>query len=439
MHPYRVRTLAALAGLVATPALAQVPLTPRALGMGNAYVGVARGSEALWQNPANLALPGNAAWSFNIPSLSLGADVLGLHVGDIVDIARKDQITDARKQEILARIPASGTELRADVRAPAVSGQFGPVAVGFAFNTVGSQTLDRDFVDLLLFGFQAQPGRYNITPQETQGFRASYWDLALGYGHRLPLPLPGPLTVGATAHVYLGTALLRSGIVQVDTVRNALGVPQDLRVTYAGVKDGGGTGFGVDLGAAYQPVPALTLSASVSNVVNTFKFGGSRTLKSVVLGSTDYNNGDLQGVWDRYDASQVAYNEATATPNERLLAADLNGDNDLPRTFRAGAAYEARPGTQLSASYEGNLGTTRVRGLWDKSIGVGVQQRLSILSLRAGAATNTDGGNLFSGGLGLGPLQLGVAHVTDGSPSNASRSGWIATLGFSARDTRHRR
>jgi len=366
--------------------------------------------------------------------VAAGADVLGLEVGDVADIIDYDNQTDARKQEILDMIPATGTETRADLRLPAVSGQIGPFAAGFAFNTVGSHTLDRDFVDLLLFGFQPQPGRYNITPQETQGFRAGWWDLAVGYGRRLPLPLPGPLTVGATAHVYLGTALMRAGIVDVDTVRNGAGIPTDLRVTYAGVKDGGGAGVGLDVGAAYQPVPRLTLSASMTNLVNTFSFGGRRTTKSVTLTSADYENGDFQDLLDRFDESQAAYDEASAPANVRALAADLDaGNNDLPRVVRAGAAYEAGTGTTLSAAYQGNLGDTRITGLWDRSLGVGVQQRLAFVSARVGASTNLDSGTLLSGGLSLGPLNLAVAHITDGSSTSADRSGWIGSVGFSAR------
>ncbi|HSU15901.1 DUF5723 family protein [Longimicrobium sp.] len=428
-----VGTLSAAAALAAVPAAAQVPLTPRALGMANAYVATARGSESLWQNPANLALPGTLGWSFTIPTLSAGADVLGLDLGEVVDIAQYRKQTDERKQQILADVPPGGTEARADVRLPAVSGQIGPFAAGFSFNTVASHTIDRDFVDLLLFGFQAQPGRYNITPQETQGFRASWWDFAVGYGRRLPVPLPGPLTVGATAHVYMGTALLRTGIVRVDTVRNNVGVPQDLQVTYAGVKDRGGAGVGLDLGAAYQPVPQLTLSAAVSNVVNTFNFGGGRSQKQVTLTSADYRTGDLQGVLDRYDASEAEYNEASASANVRALAADLGVDTDLPRTLRAGAALELPSRTTLSAAYQGTLGESRLSGLWEKSLGVGVQQRLAFISARVGASTNLDSGTLLSGGLSLGPLNVALAHITDGSPADADRSGWVASVGFSAR------
>lgn len=430
MKRHRVCTLAALAALAAAPAAAQVPLVPKALGMGNAYVAAARGEEALWQNPANLGLPGTPRWSFGIPTISAGVDVLGLKVGDLADVIDYRKQSDARKQELLNEIPASGTGLAGDIRAPLVAAQVRNVAVGFSWNTIGGHSLDRDFVDLLFFGFQPQAGRYNITPAETQGFRASYWDFATAYGRRLPLPLPGPLSVGATVHFYKGSGVVQSGVSAVDTVRNALGIPTDVRVTYSGVKDKGGSGFGVDLGAAYRPMPMLTLSASVSNVLNTFEWGGDRTLKTATLTSADYRTGDLQNVLDRYDASEAPYDEAAATVIQRGMAANLEVATDIPSVLRAGAALQPRTGTLVSAAYQSNLNTTRVGGVWDESLGIGVQQKVAFLSARLGLSSNLDSGTLLTGGLSLGPIHLGVAKFND-SRDGADRSGWIATFGLS--------
>jgi hypothetical protein len=306
------------------------------------------------------------------------------------------------------------------------------VAVGVSYNTLGNHTLQKDFVDLLLFGFQPlQRGIPSIQPLQTQGFRASYVDVAAAYGRRVPLTgIAGALTAGATVHWYRGSGITRTGIVDVDTVRNGVGVPTDIQVTYAGVKDKGGSGLGLDLGAAFQPMPNATFSASVTNVVNSFDFGGERTLKTVTLTSADYNNGDVQNVLDRFDESETAYNEAGASAAVRALATDLGQGAELARTLRLGAAYEPRPGTLLSAGYTDNLGTTRVGGLWEQSLGAGVQQRLAFLSARVGLASNFDSGMLLSGGLSLGPLHLGVAHLTDGSVDGFDRSGWVATVGL---------
>jgi hypothetical protein len=430
MTIHRVCTLAALAALAAAPAAAQVPVVPKALGMGNAYVAAARGEEALWLDPGNLGLPGTPHWSFGIPTLSVGADVLGLGTGDIRDVIEYRKQSDARKQALLDKVPAFGTELRGDIRVPLVAAQVRHFAVGLAYNTIGSHSLDRDFGDLLFFGFQPQPGRYDITPAETRGFRATYWDVAAAYGRRLPLPLPGPLSVGATVHYYRGSGVTLSGVSAVDTVRNGFGVPTDIRVTYSGVTDKGGSGFGLDLGAAYRPIPGLTLSASVSNALSTFDWGGDRRIKTATLTSADYEHGDLQGVLDRYDASEAAYVEASANAEERNMALNLGLGNDLPRVVRAGAALEPRTGTLVSAAYQDNLNTTRVGGVWDRSLGIGVQQRLAFLAARVGVSSNLDSGTLLTGGLSLGPLHLGIARVSD-SLNGADRSGWIGTLGLS--------
>ena len=63
---------------------------------------------------------------------------------------------------------------------------------------------------------------------------------------------------------------------------------------------------------------------------------------------------------------------------------------------------------------------------WDRTVSVGVEQRVSLATLRAGAATDLDGSALLAGGLSLGPLHLGVAHTS----ASAGRSGWTASLGL---------
>jgi hypothetical protein len=425
-----VCTLAALAALAATPAAAQVPLVPKALGMGNAYVAAARGEEALWQNPANLGLPGTPRWSFGIPTLSAGADALGLGVGDLRDVLDYRKQSDPRKRALLDEIPDGGTLLAGDIRAPLVAAQVRGFAAGISYNTIGHHGLARDFVDLLFFGFQLRPEGYEIPLSQMQGFRATYWDFAAAYGLRLPLPVPGPLSVGATVHFYKGSGVVRSGVSQVDTVRGGvLGIPTDVQVTYSGVKDHGGSGFGVDLGAAFRPLPTLTLSASVSNVLNTFEWGGGRTLKTVTLDRSDYRTGNVQDVLDRFDASEQPYVEASATPTQRGMAANLEEATDIPSVLRAGAALEPRTGTLLSAAYQSNLNTTRVGGIWDESLGIGVQQKIAFLSARVGLSSNLDSGTLLTGGLSLGPVHLGVAKLSD-SLNGADRGGWIATFGL---------
>jgi hypothetical protein len=418
-----VRSVSALFVVAAAPAAAQVPLTPRALGMGGAYVAVARGQEALFQNPANIALPNTPHWSFGIPTLSAGASVLGLGLGEAWDLRDYGGFSQEERDEVLDDIPSTGTELRGDIRAPLAAMTYRRFGLAASYNLTGYHTLDRDIVDLLLNDYQL--GRvYEI--RNTGGFRADYWDVQASYAHRF-----GPVALGVTAHYYMGGTMARLAVVDVDTIRPP--ATPDAEVTYAGLESEGGSGFGVDLGAAWQPRPEITVSASINNL-NSFEWDTDELrLKDVVLNRSDYESGDLESVLTRFDESERDYDAATASDTVRALAADLDRETGIPTVLRAGVAWQVRPSTLVSAAYQGNLDDTRIGGLWERSLSVGWQQQVAFLGLRAGLASDLDDGSLLSGGITLGPLNLGLARLSDGEVEDRSRSGWIFTAGLSAR------
>lgn len=438
----RWMVVGAASALAAAPVAAQVPGTPRALGMGGAYVGVARGVESLFQNPANLGLPGSPSWSAAFPTLSAGLGTRGVSLGQVVDGAQWGDLDDAERDAILADIPADGTGLDVDLRAPVAALQMGRFAGSVSWTTLGGHTINRSIVDLLFNGFE-RDRTYGI--ENTQGTRAAFWDVAAAYGNRI-----GPVAIGATAHVYFPRTLVRSGLVDVDTTYSVISgnnVPSDIRVTYAGVRSEGGSGLGLDVGAAMQPIPGLTVSAALDNVFSTMAWKDELDVRSVILNQDDYQDGDVETVRSEYAQSKEAYDETTALPGTRALAASLRADRDagLPMTLRVGAAYETR-GTTLGAAYQKELDDDApFGGLWGQQLSLGVQQRLWILALRAGAATDLEDGRLLSGGLSFGPVHLGVAHITagkDGGPgdgwldagtTDGRREGWIATFGLGGR------
>lgn len=423
---------ASLAVLSAVSAAAQVPGTPRALGMGGAYIGAARGVESLFQNPANLGLPNAPTWSAAFPTLSLGLDARGVELGDLADLARYDDLSQEERDALLADVPAGGTGLDLDLRAPVAALQYGRFAGSVSYATLGSHTVNRSIVDLVLNGFDRSE---TYTIGNTEGFRAAYWDIAAGYGNRI-----GPVALGATAHVYFPRALVRSALVDIDTVFGTVPgvpvpVPTDVRVTYAGVRSESGSGLGLDIGAAMQPMSGLTISAALENVVNTLSFGDDLGVRTVVLDQNDYMDGDPQQILDEYEQSETEYVEASALPGTRALAATLRGDRDqgLPMTLRAGAAYQLGTGTTLSTAFHKELDDdSPFGGLWGQQLALGVQQRLPIITLRAGLATDMEDGTLLSGGLSLGPIHVGVARVSMGADDD-QRSGWIATFGLGGR------
>lgn len=408
------------------PAEAQLPLTPRALGMGGAYIGVARGQEALFLNPANIGLPGNPHWSVAFPQIVAGGTTLGLGFDDFRDIQNYDDVTEERANEILADIPASGTRVDYDVRVPAAAVQVGRFAVGVSYTTLGGHGVSKDLADLFLRGYREEELRTSFDVGNTRGSRASFIDIAVGHGRRF-----GPVSVGATGHYYMGRFLARSALLGINA--NPFALPgQRVQAEYAGVYTDEGSGYGLDIGAAMQPIPGLTVSAAIGNAIGKMDWSEDLKVRSVVLTEDDLENGEFLDITKRYENSERAFNAGTDA-RLRTLADSVYHEAGLPRTLRLGAAFEPRLGTQVAASYHTDMTESRLGGSWDSQLGLGVQQKLRFLTVRAGAATNLDDGSMLTGGLSLGPLQFGVARFNDGEVEGTDRSGWIASFGLAAR------
>lgn len=420
MHRYLVPSLLLLP-LALGEAAAQIPLTPRALGMGGAYVATARGFESIHYNPAHLALPGAPAWSVAFPQLSVGSSVLGPDVSDLPDFLDYDDLSEQRRQELLALIPAGGTAVDVDVRAPLASVHVGSVGVGLSYGAIGEHTLGKDLVELFFEGYQE--GRFDYSVGNTVGTRATFWDLALGYGRQA-----GPVSVGVTGHYYRGRSLVRTRAFEPEY--DLLG--RDISVDYVGVESQGGSGYGIDVGVALQPIAGLTLSAAVANALTGMSWDDELVGRRLTLSSADFENSELADLEDRYQSSEQELG-ATPTGDFAAVAAALDRDAyDLPTTLRLGAAWQAPTGTEIGAAYHGNLSDGLLGGRWDRLLGLGIQQRLPLLALRLGASTDLDGGSILGGGVKLGPVDVGLARFrTAGELDDADRDGWAASFGLS--------
>ena len=379
MHFARFVVSCAAAAAAVSPASAQLPVTARALGMGGAYTAVARGQEAIFHNPANLALPGNPHTSLAAPQITVGATINGLTFGDVDALRDFDELTDEQRADILGRIPEEGTTAEVDLRIPVLSMSYRRAMFGVSYNITGRHAVARDLAELVLVGVQRSrliPGNsnpYDLADigNRTQGYRAAYVDFAAGYAHRV-----GPVSLGVTGHYLNGRALVRSGVVRVRSEISA--TEQDVQVTYMGVRREGATGFGLDVGAAIQPIPSLTLSAAVTNAVNTLEWKGEQEIRQIVLDRDDYVNSDPERLRDEYGSSAVSLGAATS--DARALAqgllTDLDVGAELAPTLRAGAAWQPRPGTSVAASYTGELSDSRLAGPWNRSLSIGWQQKV---------------------------------------------------------------
>lgn len=409
---------AAILALTASPALAQVPLAPRALGMGGAYVGTARGYEALFLNPANLGLAGRAQWSIALAQASAGGTLLGPDLAELPDILEAKDWEEARQNELLARIPATGTEAQFDIRAPLFGLQVGGFALGVGYGSVGQHSVSRDIVDLLVKGYEENRTDYSVG--NTSGSRMTYWDVAAGYGRRF-----GALSLGATGHYIRGGTTLRSRMFEPTIDVEA----RDIEVNYVAVIARGGTGYSVDFGAAYQPSPAVTVSAALANAVTKMEWSEDLYVRDLRLRRSDIEDLGFLDLKEKYEATEEPLDPTGVPTRVYDTAQGLYDAAYFPTTLRTGLDWKATGGTNLGLGYEKQLTEGSLASRWEQTASIGVQQRLPLITVRAGFATDLDQGSMISGGLTLGPMQLGVAKLTESS-DGSNRSGWIASFGL---------
>jgi long-subunit fatty acid transport protein len=416
----RTLGIAAACLLAATQASAQLSLSPRMVGTGGAYVGIARGQDALFLNPANLALPGNPRWSLGLAHLGVSGTTAGPSFDDFARLLLLGESDgESRTAEFLNLIPASGLEMNVEARLPLLALQAGSFAFGVSSTGVVQQTFDRDVVDLLLNSYTS--GRTDYRVGNTAGSYAAYLDFAAAYGRRV-----GPVTLGVAGHYLHGGTVSRSRMLEprYDQPNSPI------EIDYLEVYSEGGRGFSLDVGAAYQPLKRLTLSGSVSNLIGSAGWSDELWIRQVTLGEQDLDS-DLPALAERFRGSQRRMGTGTHPPAAPTMAAELKDGADLPATLRLGAAYAPANGTRLGVSYQ-KVAESRLAGGWNQSVGLGIQQRLALIGLRAGVASNLDGANMLSGGVSLGPIDLSVAR-TEGETAGVSRSGWIGSFGISMR------
>lgn len=423
MQSLRISTLTTFALLsTVAPAAAQVPLTPRALGTGGAYSALARGFESVFHNAANLGLADGPAWSVAFPQVSIGASVLGPNVGDLPDFINFDDISDERRQELLDLIPESGTSVDLMMRAPVAAVQVGRFGVGLSYGLFGEHTVGKDLIELLFEGYEQ--GRFDYRVGNTVGTRGSYWDLTAGYGYRL-----GALSVGAAAHLYRAGTLVRTRAFEpvIDPFARTI------RVDYVGVYSRGGSGYGLDLGAAYA-LPGLVLNASISNLAGSLDWNDKLVGRRLSLTEADFADPEFLVLERRWKESET---DLGTDPDPETLhgrvAADLDPRAwDVPSTLRLGAAWSAGSGTTVAGQVESELGSDDgglLSDRWHRLFGVGVQQRIPYATLRLGASSDFDGGTMIGGGVRFGVIDLALARFsTAGVLSDADRDGWIASM-----------
>jgi hypothetical protein len=405
----------AIAAALATPLAGQLPNPgAAALGMGDNYTALARGSNAISSNPAGLAMPDGPSASGSIFAVRGVAGLGPIGLGDLADF-EGESVPDEVRQQWLDQIVSAGGE-RGSASAEvtylaAQAGRFG-VQVATAAHLAGD--IAAGAAELLLFGNAGRTGEavdialdgssFDVVVASTAGF---------SYAHPIVRERERSLSLGATIKYTVGHLMVTAVDLGSETTADPLGiqvefpiVETDTRSSLAGGERG--SGVGLDLGVAWREGRFLA-GLVVKNVVNSFAWNEEtlnyRAGRVSVTGSSRVTDFEEQEF-------------ASAPDGARMRVRDL----EYPPVVAAGLAYEFHSDFRLSADLRQRIGEGEPSEA-ATHLGVGAEYRpLRWLPARAGTAVTADG-FLLSGGIGLdlAPVRLDAAAArrwTDRGPAS---------------------
>ncbi|MDX2183954.1 MAG: hypothetical protein SFW08_08220 [Gemmatimonadaceae bacterium] len=425
-----LRNAAAIA-IAAIPAALGAQLSPVPAGnaVAGAYISQAKGYEALWMNPANLAVRNGPKITLGLGNVGVSSSALGLDINQLSDLARSfgddgNGFDAAAKADILANIPSTGTNIRGQVLVPAASLQIGRLAIGAAIGSVFDYNFGRDLVDLALNGYDQNRVDYRVG--NTNGRQATYLDLAAGLGHKI-----GPLQLGVTGHYIVPRALEQWRIFepQYDLVNRTF------RMDGYSTGTTGGSGWSVDVGGTLN-LGLITVSAVLQNAAGKFTWDEAN-LGYRGFSVTDSNIENIDGVLQDVFKATATPLTATSPLGATQTVQGLYSRAFLPKVFRAGGHLKLPIlGTRVSGQYNETIEEGFIGGNWQKYISVGASQKILFFTPSVGYAQSTEPneGNLFTAGLGLGPINVSVAKLTEGLAAGTSgrkeREGVMVSFGL---------
>lgn len=420
------RSAILLAGLLVPATLsAQLPdASTRALGMGGAYLSLARGYEAVHWNPAMLAVEGRPSLTIGLPQFNFEVGSNTYSTSDFQKYANKT-LSDADKQYLLGRIGVDDSVLNIRTLAglAPVGISIGPFA--FSAGTAGDVdfSVGRDAIELALYGNVRRSGAGQFfTAKGSAGRSWAASTFAGSFAHAFSIP-QGQLSIGVTYKKVYGHFLGSAGetssrfVVNPQFSANATGhaiytdYPGNYDVKGPGDILGGqgtpGSGYGVDLGAAIQfPGSGVTFSAVVTNAFNSMTWDASRL---------HYERSQYQAVQNTDGTvkdtlislrlqTQSAIN---ADPVARALRDSLLAHANFARVARVGVGYRSG---MLSVGADAQLRLTQ--GL-DRhpaqAVSAGAEYRLlHVLPLRVGAEIDFAEAIILSAGTGIQLLGLNI-------------------------------
>jgi len=288
-------------------------------------------------------------------------------------------------------------------------------------------TLSKELADLIGNGFV----RENIQSYAVgnTGWRTtSFSEVTVSYG----TTLGGLLSVGVGGRYVMGHGMISGRLFEPEIDLSCIGdpLPPDCTpysVQAVGVEATTGTGYGLDIGFSLDLPAGFRAAVSGTNVVQRMTWDEGLVSHSATFTDQDFDETDFIDLLNDFETEPVTPNAVSLAVYE--ASRGLFEESYFPQVFRAGLGWQAG-GTSLEAVGIKVSPRGRYASAWDERISIGIEQKLPLLTLRAGMAQATDGLGALTGGvaLGLGPIKIEASGGKFTAREGASWDGYYGTI-----------
>ncbi|MCH7991704.1 MAG: hypothetical protein IIC35_04750 [Gemmatimonadetes bacterium] len=445
----RAAIVGALRALLASPngVIAQMSPGARSVAMGGGGMVFATGVDAVEWNPANLGWAGG--WTFLTVEVGVSAISLGATFDEILAILGEDVLGagDLDVAQIINNLPSDGFRLSAvsegyatawgaekaelptpTTPLPTVGIAIGPIGIRVRSRFLSEMTLSKELADLIGNGF-VQENIQSYAVGNTGWRTTSFSEVTVSYG----TTLGGLLSVGVGGRYVMGHGMISGRFFEPEIDLSCIGdpLPPDctpLSVQTVAVEATTGTGYGLDIGFSLALPAGFRAAVSGTNVVQRMTWDEGLVSHSATFTDQDFDDAeDFIDLLDRFETEPVTPNAVSLAVYE--ASRGLFEESYFPQVFRAGLGWQAG-GTSLEAVGIKVSPRGRYASAWDERISIGIEQKLPLLTLRAGMARAPDGLGALTGGvgLGLGPLKIEASGGKFTGREGALWDGYYGTI-----------
>ena len=255
--------------LLITTANATGLTSARAVAMGGAHMGLAKGVYAPLYNPGNIGLA-----DFRQSGLELAG--VGVEIrNNSFTLQDYNQytgavLTDNDKSVILGKIPDEGLQLSAVAEAGAVSLSLGPFVFAFRGYAATETDLSKDIIELLFNGNQLND---NISLNGMYSEAVAYASGGISYGRSVYKSGTRQLAVGGTIKYIKGFAYEKITRITGDVVTLSTGFEGE--GSMVATTSTGGSGYGIDIGAALKFDDNYTAGITFENLFSNISWSNA--------------------------------------------------------------------------------------------------------------------------------------------------------------------